>query len=337
MKNKYFKILLIILCCFIVSGCSNIKAIRNKKLNKKEVIKLVEDKLNEKYDDLNIELTSVENAYTAEEELIKNGKSYYFEIKDKNGNKAYANYRDAFRIEKEIFDASFIESYGAIYNNNELEYYEHLAQKYISKEDIKEVYYAADYKEVDYVTKAKVVYELNYKIKDMSLENYFNLLMLGFDIQKYRLEQYGTINYDDPEIYLLFKGSDKYYYVSYYGLVEEGAGQYDVKIKLDDYTDNYNLRKYINFNINDDEYNKMISKFNSIGKYILNNVSSINVKNDNNNGYVLINNYTKNDYLMSLLIKFNYDSNSDSYKYQNMSIIDNNSIGNFDGFVVKSW
>ena len=76
MKNRYFKVLLIILCCFIISGCSNIKAIRNKQLKKDEVIKLVEEDLNSKYNDLNIELISVDKAYTAENNLIKNAKNY---------------------------------------------------------------------------------------------------------------------------------------------------------------------------------------------------------------------------------------------------------------------
>ena len=106
MKNRYFKILLIILCCFIISGCSNIKAIRNKQLKKDEVIKLVEDDLNSKYKDLNIELISVDKAYTAENNLIKNAKNYKFKITDKDGNEAYANYKDAFKID-----------YGKEYNN----------------------------------------------------------------------------------------------------------------------------------------------------------------------------------------------------------------------------
>ena len=46
MKNKFIRIVLIIVCCFIVCGCSNIKVIRNKQLKKDEVVKFVEDDLN---------------------------------------------------------------------------------------------------------------------------------------------------------------------------------------------------------------------------------------------------------------------------------------------------
>ena len=132
----------------------------------------------------------------------------------------------------------------------------------------------------------------------MNLIKYCNFLKLGFDLRKYRLQNYGVINYDDPEVYLLFKDSDKYYYASYYGLVEDGNVQYDKKIKLtDDVTDKYNLKSYINFNVSDKEYNKMIKNFNSVGKYLVDNIHSINVKSDTKNGYLLINNYTKNDVL----------------------------------------
>lgn len=338
MKNKFIRIVLIIVCCFIVCGCSNIKVIRNKQLKKDEVVKFVEDDLNGKYEDLKIELKSVDKAYTAENDLIKNAKSYYFTITDKDGNKAYANYVDAFKVDKDLYDSSFIESYAAIYNNKELEYYKFLAEKYIDKKDIINNYYASDYKELDYLFKTKVVYELNYNIKNMTLEKYCNFLKLGFDLRKYRLQNYGVINYDDPEVYLLFKDSDKYYYASYYGLVEDGSVQYDKKIKLtDDVTDKYNLKSYINFNVSDKEYNKMIKSFNSVGKYLVDNIHSVNVKSDTKNGYLLINNYTKNNYLMSLLIKFKYDSESNSYLYQGISLIDNNTVGNFNGFVVKSW
>lgn len=339
MKNRYFKILLIILCCFIISGCSNIKAIRNKQLKKDEVIKLVEDDLNSKYKDLNIELISVDKAYTAENNLIKNAKNYKFKITDKDGNEAYANYKDAFKIDKEIYDYSYIESYESIYNNNnELDYYKVLTEKYINKEDIKKVYYVSDYKEIEYINKVKIVYELNYKIKDFTIDKYVDLLKLGFDLRKYRLDNFGVLNYDDPEVYFSFKDDKRYFYASYYGLMEEGSSQYEKEIKdVKDNNDIYNLKSYINFNLNDEEYNKMINRFNSIGIYLVDNIHSINTKYDNKNAYILINNYTKNNYLMSVLIKFKYDSNSNSYIYQNINFIDNGKVGNFDGSIIRSW
>lgn len=338
MKNKYIKILFIVLCCFILSGCSNIKVVKEKQKSEDEVVEYVTNTLNNEYGELDIKLESVDKAYTVDNELIKNGKSYYFKITDKDGNKAYASYTDAFKIDDEIYDATFIDSYGAIYNNKELAYYEYLAEKYIKEENIVSNYYASDYKESDYITKAKVVYQLNYKFEDMTIEQYCDLLKLGFDLRKYRLYNYGAIYHDDPEVYLLFKGSNKYYYVSYYGLIEDYGVQYEYKLKdKDDYTDTYNLKSYLTFNVSDEEYNKMISNFNSIGKYLLDNVHSINVKSSDKNGYILINNYTKNDYFVSLLIKFKYDSDSKTFIYDSINLLDNETVGNFDGFIVKSW
>ena len=337
MKNK-IKIILIVLCCLLVCGCSNIKAIRNRQLSKDEVSKLVTDSLSQ-YEDLDVKLDKVDKAYTVEGELIRNGKSYYYEITDKDGNKAYANYRDAFKIDNEVYESSFIESYIAIYHNkNELNYYKYLADKYIEKDDIVDTYYASDYEEVDYFTKAKVVYKLNYKLKDITWEQYANLLKLGYDIKKYRLETYGTLNYDDPEVYILFKGSNKYYHVSHYGLIEDKGTQYKNKIKLvDDYTDIYNLKNYLTFTVGEEELNKVNNHLNSYGKYLLDNVHSISVKSDEKNGYILINNYSKNDYLLNLLIKFKYDTESNSFIFQNINMLQSSNIGVFDDTVVESW
>ena len=332
------KIILVVLCCLLLCGCSNIKSIRNQQLSEDEVVKYVTDLLNAQYEGLDIKLDKVDKAYTVEGNAIRNGKSYYFKITDKDGNKAYASYKDAFRIDNELYESSFIESYGAIYNNKELEYYKFLAEKYFEKDNIIDTYYASDYKEIDYVNKVKVVYKLNYKLNKMTWEQYANLLKLGYDIKKYRLENYGALNYDDPEIYLLFKGNNKYYYVSHYGLKENGTTQYDKDIELNnDYTDTYNLKNYLTFSVNEEELNKVNNQLNTYGKYLLDNVHSINVKSDDKNGYILINNYTKNNYLMNLLIKFKYDSDSNSFIYQNINMIESGNIGDFDGSIIKSW
>lgn len=337
MKNK-IKIILIVLCCLLVCGCSNIKAIRSRQLDKDEVTKVVTESLSQ-YEDLDIKFDRVEKAYTFEGNLIRNGNSYYYEITDKDGNKAYANYRDAFKIDNEVYEASFIESYEAIYHNkNELNYFKFLADKYIDKDNIVDTYFASDYKEIDYYTKAKVVYKLNYKLKDITWEQYANLLKLGYDLKKYRLDTYGTLNYDDPEVYVLFKGNNEYYHVSHYGLVESNGIKYEKKIDLiDDFTDTYNLKNYLTFTISDEEFKKVNNHLNSYGKYLLDNVHSINVISDDKNGYILINNYTKNDYLMNLLIKFSYDSKSNSFIYQNISILQSSNIGVFDDSIVESW
>lgn len=337
MKNK-IKIILIVLCCLFVCGCSNIKAIRNRQLSKDEVTKLVTESLSQ-YDDLDIRLDKVSKAYTVEGELIRNGKSYYYEITDKDGNKAYANYIDAFKIDNEVYESSFIESYVAIYHNkNELNYYKYLADKYIDKDIVSDTYYASDYEEIDYFTKAKVVYKLNCKLEDITWEQYANLLKLGYDIKKYRLETYGTLNYDDPEVYLLFKGNNKYYHVSHYGLIEDKGTQYEKNIKLiDDYTDTYNLKSYLTFTVSDEELNKVNNNLNSYGKYLLDNVHSISAKSDEKNGYILINNYSKNDYLLNLLIKFKYDTESNSYIYQSINMLQSSNIGIFNDTVIESW
>lgn len=337
MKNK-IKIILIVLCCLLVCGCSNIKAIRSRQLDKDEVTKVVTESLSQ-YEDLDIKFDRVEKAYTFEGNLIRNGNSYYYEITDKDGNKAYANYRDAFKIDNEVYESSFIESYVAIYHNkNELNYFKFLADKYIDKDNIVDTYFASDYKEIDYYTKAKVVYKLNYKLKDITWEQYANLLKLGYDLKKYRLDTYGKLNYDDPEVYVLFKGNNEYYHVSHYGLVESNGIEYEKKIDLiDDFTDTYNLKNYLTFTVSDEEFKKVNNHLNSYGKYLLDNVHSINVTSDDKNGYILINNYTKNDYLMNLLIKFNYDSKSTSFIYQNISILQSSNIGVFDDSIVESW
>lgn len=337
MKNK-IRIIIIVLCCLFVCGCSNIKAIRSRQLKEDEVTKFVNDSLSQ-YENLDIKLDRIDKSYTVEGELIRNGKSYYYELTDKDGNKAYANYRDAFKIDNEIYDASFIESYESIYRNKtELNYYEHLADKYIDKDTIIDTYYASDCKKIDYFTKAKVVYKLNYKLKDITWEQYANLLKLGYDIKKYRLETYGTLNYDDPEVYLLFKGNNKYYHVSHYGLIEDKGSEYEKKIALiNDYTDTYSLKNYLTFTVSEEELNKVNNHLNSYGKYLLDNVHSISVKSDDKNGYILINNYTRNNYLLSLLIKFNYDSKSNSFIYQNISILESSNIGVYDDTVIESW
>lgn len=337
MDNKFSKLVFIILCCLFLCGCSNIKVIREKQKKEDEVIKFVTDSLNDKYEGLDIKLDKIDKAYTVDDELIKNAKSYYFKITDKEGNKAYATYKDAFKIDEEIYDSILIESYGAIYNNKELDYYKYMTEKYISKDEIVSSYYASDYEKIDYYTKAKVVYKLNYKLEDMTIKQYTNLLKLGFDLRKYRLINYKIINYDDPEVYFLFKGSNQYYYVSYYGFIEENGIQYDKELELvNDYFDIYNLKKYITVDISDDEYKKMLDNFNSFGKYLLDDVQDIEFKIDNNNAYLLISNQTRNGYYLSILIKFRQDS-SDNYLYDGFCLLDNERKGNFDGFTIKSW
>ena len=337
MKNS-IKVILIVFCCLLVCGCSNVKVIKEQQLSEDEVVKFVTKSLNEKYDDLEIKLDKVEKAYTFDNELIKNGKYYYFKITDKDGNKAYASYMDAFKVGEELFGYSYIESYKATYNNKELDYYKYLAETYVDKDEIIDCYYASDYKNEDYASRAKIVYELNYKLKDMTLEQYADLLKLGYDLRKYRLEIYGVITQEDPEVFLIFKDSKKYYYVSYYGLVEDGGTKYDMKVDLNDnYTDSLNLNKFITFNITTDEYNKMINKFNSIGVYLIDEVGNINVKSDDKYAYVLIDNKTKNGYYLGLLFKFKFNSKDNSFVYEKMSLIDSNTIGNYDGFAFMSW
>lgn len=337
MKNK-IKIILIVLCCLLVSGCSNIKVIRHKQKKEQDVIKIVTDSLNANYEGLDIKLDRVDKAYTVDDELIRNGKSYYFKINDKYGNEAYAKYTDAFKNDKEVFEASVVETYGAIYSNKELEYYKYLAEKYITKNEFVSVHYLADGEDSNLYNKVKIVYKLNYKFEDMTNAQFANLLKLGIDLRNYKLIENGGINFDDPEIYLLFKGSKKYYYVSYYGLTEDKGLRYERKLDLvNEFTDVYNLKSYINFKLSDDEYNKLINNFNTIGKYLLDNVDSINTKIDKNNAYILINNYSKNNYLVSTLIKFKYDSDKDTYLYENLSLVDNKKIGNFNGSIIESW
>ena len=336
--KKTYKIILIVLCCLLVTGCSNIKVIRNKQKSKKEVVQLVNDLLIGKYEDLDVELEKVDKAYTVEGDLIRNAKYYYFTITDKDGNKAYATYKDSFKIDKTVIDYTFIETYGAIYNNKELDYYKYLTELYVNKDDIVTNYYASDYEEENYYNKAKVVYELNYKFEDMSFSQYANLLKLGFDIRKYRLENYGTIKHDDPDVFFIFKDSNKSYYVSYYGLVEYGSIRYDKPVVLvNDYTDTYNFKSKINFKLNDEEYKEMLNNFNSIGKHLLDKVHSVNTTSDGKNAYILVNNYTKNNYLLNVLIKFKYDSNSDSYLYNGISLLDGKNIDNFYAVAIKNW
>lgn len=336
MKNN-IKILLIVFVCLFVCGCSNIKVIRNKQLSEDEVTKFVKSSLKQ-YGDLEVKLNKVDKAYTVEGDLIRNGKSYYYEITDKDGNKAYASYKDSFRIDKEVYEASFIESYIAIYNNKELGYYEYLTNKYIDKDSITDVYYAADYKQIEYSNKAKVVYKLNYKLDDITWEQYADLLKLGYDIKKYRLNTYKALNYYDPEVHLLFKGSDKYYHISHYGVLKDNGINYEKKIKLvDDYTDTYNLKSHLTFSVSDEEFNKVTNHLNSYGKYLLDDVHSINVMSNDKNGYILINNYTKNGYLLNLLIKFKYDSSSNSFVFENINLLDSSNIGAFDDYIIKSW
>ena len=338
MDNKFSKLVFIILFCLFLCGCSNIKVIREKQKKEDEVIKFVTDSLNDKYEGLDIKLDKIDKAYTVDDELIKNAKSYYFKITDKEGNKAYATYKDAFKIDEEIYDSILIESYGAIYNNKELDYYKHMTEKYISKDEIVSSYYASDYEKIDYYTKAKVVYELNYKLKDITLEQYADLLKLGYDLRKYRLNNYGVVTQEDPEVFLIFKDSKKYYYVSYYGLVEYGGTKYDMKVDLNNnYTDSLNLNKFITFNVSTEEYNKMINNLNSIGIYLLDEVGIMNVKSDDKYAYVLIDNKTKNGYYLGLLFKFKFNSKDNSYVYEKMSLIDSNTIGNYDGFAFISW
>ena len=104
-----------------------------------------------------------------------------------------------------------------------------------------------------------------------------------------------------------------------------------------DITDSYNLKSYINFSVEDDEFNKMIKDINSIGKYLIDNMSNVNVKYDNNYAYVLIENYTKNTYLLSISFKYKYDSNIDSFKYESMNIMDTNNINDFDGVIINTF
>ena len=71
MKNS-IKVILIVFCCLFVCGCSNVKVIKEQQLSEDEVVKFVTKSLNEKYDDLEIKLDKVKNAYTFDNELIKN-------------------------------------------------------------------------------------------------------------------------------------------------------------------------------------------------------------------------------------------------------------------------
>lgn len=338
MNNKLFKTIILIICCFLICGCSNIKANKELKKSKTEVVKYVKNDIKNKYGKLDVELVDVNDAYTVDNELIKNAKYYYFELKDKNGNIAYASYKDAFNIGEEKFDFSYIESYEAIHNNNELDYYKYLIDCYVDKNTVLSNYYAADYEDINLYSKARVVYKLNYKLSKMTEEQYFNFIKLGYDLRKYRVNKYGIINYDDPEVCFLFKGDKNYYCASYYGLVDEKNNYYKMKYKDTlDITDSYNLRSYINFSVEDDEFNKMIKDINSIGKYLIDNMSNVNVKYDNNYAYVLIENYTKNTYLLNILFKYKYDSNIDSFKYESMNIMDTNNINDFDGVIINTF
>lgn len=91
----------------LVCGCSNVKVIKEQQLSEDEVVKFVTKSLNEKYDDLEIKLDKVEKAYTFDNELIKNGKYYYFKITDKDEIN-YASYMDAFKVGEELFGYSYI-------------------------------------------------------------------------------------------------------------------------------------------------------------------------------------------------------------------------------------
>ena len=64
---------------------------------------------------------------------------------------------------------------------------------------------------------------------------------------------------------------------------------------------------------------------------------SISAKSDEKNGYILINNYSKNDYLLNLLIKFKYDTESNSYIYQSINMLQSSNIGIFNDTVIESW
>ena len=107
----------------------------------------------------------------------------------------------------------------------------------------------------------------------------------------------------------------------------------------------YCVIKFILKNYKNIDFNAKISTKNIplstisilLGKYLVDNIHSINTKYDDKNAYILINNYTKNNYLMSVLIKFKYDSNSNSYIYQNINFMDNGKVGNFDGSIIRSW
>ena len=339
MNRRYCKIFVIFIFSFMFCGCSNIKVIKEQQKSKDEVIIFVEDDLKNKYKDVEIKLDKLDKAYTAENELIKNGNQYYFKIKDKKGNIAYASYKDAFKINDDIYDYNYLESYSAIYNNKELDYYNYLVDNYIDKKYVKEKYFAADYYDnLDLFSKVKIVYKLNYKLKDMTEEQYYAFIKLGYDLRKYKLNTYGTVKFDDPEVCFIFEDDNSYYYASYYGLADLKNNYYKIKIKEKDiYLDNYNLKNKINFLVNKEEYNKMLRDFNNIGIYLIDTVIDIKTMSDDKYGYVLIENYTKNNYLMSLLFKFKYDSITSSYTYDSMNILDTDKTGSFDGFIVNSW
>ena len=97
MDKRNYKIVIILVFCFILCGCSNIKVLKKQQKEKDEVIKFVENDLKSKYKDVEIKLDKLEKAYTVDKKLIKNANQYYFKIKDKKGNIAYASYKDAFK------------------------------------------------------------------------------------------------------------------------------------------------------------------------------------------------------------------------------------------------
>ena len=338
MINKCLKLFILIIGCFTICGCSNIKVNKDLQKSKEEIIEFVSSDINSKYENINIDFIKEEDAYTSEKKLIKNGKYYYFQLKDEDGNIAYASYRDAFSIGKENYNYDYIESYSSIYDNKELNQYIHLADMYIDEKFVSNKYFAADYEDIDLYSKVKIVYELNYKLEDMSIEEYYNFMKLGYDLRKYKISKYGIIDYDDPEVCFKFKDENKYYYASYYGLADLNNNYYKLdNNKIKNYDDLLNISSYINFTVEDEEYNKMIMDMNNIGKYVINNVTNINVKQDDKYAYVLVENYTKNIYLMNLVFKFKYDINTSSYIYESMNIVDTNKVNDFDGVIVNSW
>ena len=339
MDRKYLKVIIIILFCFILCGCSKIKVVKEEQKTKEEVTAFINKDLKSKYTDIEIKLDKIDKAYTVDKELIKNGNQYYFKIKDKNGNVAYASYKDSFKIDEEVYEVNYLESYSSIYNNKELEYYNYLVDKYIDKKFVLEKYYAADYYDnINMFSKVNVVYKLNYKLKDMTDEEYYKFLNLGYDIWKYKLNTYGSLNVDDPEVCFIFKGDKKYYCASYYGVVDQEKEYYQKDVKDNkDFTDNYNLKRYVEFTTDDTEVNKMISDFNNIGIYLIDNINNISSKYDDKFGFVLVENYTKNNHLMSLLFKFRFDSKTSIYKYESINILDTDNVNDFDGVIVNSW